>query len=356
MQAPSLAFILFRRATVSCQAAIPPLLHTCSESRSFLIRHGYQLAFPSTAQGPRTWFHFEQDTLLLDGDFNCTYIDPYKVREMEIARISNTFHHFRPKDISRVQRLAMTRSTYFNRIFLGQKLSPDLKELTLVEWGPSRSEQALRQSIVDPALLRPAPAMSRTYYKGEHFCMLPVEEPDALWTTLRLHVFGVQEYMPYEEDLEDANLLKKHKLANGFHSHFMKDRLGQIREEYEQNKAAIEHDNKERCKRPGEFPYEAEEYPPWSIQQLGFAHVCTPHTAERIMENRSKFMEQFTKLAADTAQGEDGRDLSWAGQHRLPQPFVPQRYSNWPAVDELQHSVELEWWIRRGLPVIGGST
>ncbi|UKZ68245.1 uncharacterized protein TrAtP1_009281 [Trichoderma atroviride] len=54
MQIPTLAFHLYRRETISCQAAIPPLLHTCSESRSFLIRYGYQLAFPSTAPGPQT--------------------------------------------------------------------------------------------------------------------------------------------------------------------------------------------------------------------------------------------------------------------------------------------------------------
>ncbi|KAL7895553.1 hypothetical protein HDV63DRAFT_381730 [Trichoderma sp. SZMC 28014] len=347
MQIPTFAFPLYQRATISCQAAIPPLLHTCSESRSFLIRHGYQLAFPSTAQGPRTWFHFEQDTLLLDDDLD-------QSDDKELARISHTFHHFRPQDISRVQRLALAVPTHPIRVFLGHKLNPDLEELTLVEWGPAESEQALRQSIVDPALLRPAPAISPTCYKGEHFCMLPIEETDALWTTLELDVFGVSESWP-DEDQEDAHVLKKHKIANGFHSNFIKDRLIQIREGYEQQKAAVEYSNKEYGERPGRFRYKLEEYPPWSIRQIRFAHVCTPRTAERITENRLRFMEQFTKLAEDAAQGGDGHALSWAKQHRLPHPFVLQRYSNWPEAEESQHSVELEWWIKRGLPAIGGS-
>lgn len=237
MQTPTLAFPLYQRATISCHAAIPPLLHTCSESRSYLIRYGYQLAFPSTAQGPQTWFHFEQDTLLLDDDFE-------RLEEKEITRISYTLHHFRPQDISRVQRLALAVSTHSSPICLGHKLNPELKELTLVEWASSESEQALRQSIVDPAMLRPAPTISQIYYKGEHLCMLPVEETDALWTTLELEVFGVREHWFYTNP-EDAKLLKKHKLDNGFHSHFMKDKLVMLREEYEQQKADIEYSNKE---------------------------------------------------------------------------------------------------------------
>lgn len=358
MQIPTLALPLYRRATVSCQAAIPPLLHTCAESRSFLLRYGYQLAFPSTAQGPQTWFHFEQDTLLLDDDFDYTYADPYEWREWresEIARIPHTFHHFRPQDMSRVRRLAVAVPTHSSRLFLGHKLNPRLKELILVEWDPSESEQALRQSIVDPTLLRPAPIISQTYHKGEHFCMLPIEEADALWTTLELVVFGAWDYS-YNENPEGAKILKKHKLANGFHSHFMRERLVQVREEYEQQKEAIEYNNEEYFKLPGRFSQKVEEYPLWSIHQIRFAHVCTPSTAERIKENRSKFMKLFTKLAADAAQEGDGHNLSWTRQHRLPHPFVFQRHSNWPEVDESQHSIELEWWIKRGLPAIGSST
>ncbi|KAK1238116.1 hypothetical protein MKX08_002695 [Trichoderma sp. CBMAI-0020] len=355
MQIPTLAFPLYRRATISSQAAIPPLLHACFESRSFLIRSGYRLAFPSSAQGPQTWFHFEQDTLLLDDDFDGPDADPDNVTEEEIARIPHTFRHFRPRDISRIRRLALATPTHpGSRILLGHKLNPGLKELILVEWGPSESKQALRQSIVDPTLLRPAPAISQTNGKEEHFCMLPVEETDALWTTLELNVFGVREHWGYEGP-QDANLLKHHKLANGFDGHFMKDILCQLREEYEQRKEIIEYNNREFGESPQRFRQKADEYPPWSIHQMRFAHICTPYTAERIKENRWTFMEQFAKLAADAAQGKGGHGVSWTKQHRLPHPFVLQRRRNWPEVDELQHSMELEWWMKNGLPAIGSS-
>jgi hypothetical protein len=176
MRIPTLAFPMYGRATISCQAAIPPLLHTCSEARSFLISYGYQRAFPSTAQSPQTWFNFEQDTLLLDEELGYIDVDPYKLKKKKIARIPHTFHHFRPQDMSRIQRLALAKYTHSNRVFLGHKLNPDPKELILVEWDPSESEQALRQSIVDPTLIRPTRTISHIHHKGEHFCTLPIEE------------------------------------------------------------------------------------------------------------------------------------------------------------------------------------
>jgi hypothetical protein len=168
---------------------------------------------------------------------------------------------------------------------------------------------------------------------------------------LELNVFGIREDCFYD-NVEDATLLKKHKLANGFQGHFMKDRLDQVRKEYEHKQKAIEYNNKEYCKPPRMFWPEVGEYPPWSIHQIRFAHICTPHTAEKIIENRSRFMQQFTKFAADVVQGRGGHDLLWTKQNRLPRPFVFQKHDNWPEVDESQHSEELEWWKKRGLPAI----
>ncbi|KAL6802769.1 hypothetical protein GGI42DRAFT_32126 [Trichoderma sp. SZMC 28013] len=354
MSYPTLAFPMYRRATITCQAAIPPLLHTCSESRSLLISYGYQLAFPSTAQNPRTWFNFGRDTLLLDDDFDCSDVDLYGPKETEIERIPNTFHQFRPRDVDRLQRLALAKSTHYSRMFLGHKLCPKLKELILVEWDASDSEQALRQSVVDPALLRQAPNTSQAYHKGEQLCILPVEEVDALWTALELDVFGVVEDW-HPSTKENAWDLKQHKLAHGFDSRFIQDKLRQMREEYVQRRQSIEYYNKEFYKPHQKFPAKEEEYPPWSIHQLSFAHVCTPHTAKIIMQSRSTFMEQFTKLRAEAIHAKDEFDLPWIKQRRIPPPFVLQKFSNWPAVAESLHSRELEWWIKKGLPIFDNS-
>ncbi|OPB40905.1 hypothetical protein A0O28_0009860 [Trichoderma guizhouense] len=358
MHYPRLAFPMYRRATISCQAAIPPLLHTCSESRSLLVSYGYQLAFPSTGQDPQVWFNFGRDVLLLDDGFDCSIADQYlygpQETEILLDKIPHTFHQFRPRDVGQLQRLALTKYIHDSRMFLGHKLCPELKELILVEWDASDSEQALRQSIVDPALLRPIPNIPQAYHKGEQLCVLPVEEVDALWSTLDLEVFGVvEEWHRFHE--ENAWDLKQHKRANGFHSPFIQHKLRQMKEEYVQCRENIEYYNKEFYKPYQKFPEKQEEYPPWSIHQLSFAHICTPHTAKRIMETRSTFMEQFTRLRAEALHANDEFDLPWIKQHRIPPPFVLQKFSNWPAVEESLHSTELEWWIKNGLPMFDNS-
>ncbi|KAJ3945899.1 uncharacterized protein N0V96_004247 [Colletotrichum fioriniae] len=62
---PKVAWELMREGYLYSKAPIPPLLHTCAESRSVLMRGGYRLAFATRTAEPRTWFHFDRDTLFL---------------------------------------------------------------------------------------------------------------------------------------------------------------------------------------------------------------------------------------------------------------------------------------------------
>ncbi|KAK7447314.1 hypothetical protein Landi51_07189 [Colletotrichum acutatum] len=62
---PKVAWELIREGYLYSKAPIPPLLHTCAESRGVLIRDGYRLAFATRTAEPRTWFHFDRDTLFL---------------------------------------------------------------------------------------------------------------------------------------------------------------------------------------------------------------------------------------------------------------------------------------------------
>jgi hypothetical protein len=62
---PWIAFEMLRKSYLWSQAPIPPLLHTCSNSRRVLMDLGYELAFASRRHGPRTWFHFGRDRLFL---------------------------------------------------------------------------------------------------------------------------------------------------------------------------------------------------------------------------------------------------------------------------------------------------
>ncbi|KKZ66356.1 hypothetical protein EMCG_07857 [[Emmonsia] crescens] len=62
---PKLAWHFTRESILYSTAPIPPLLHTCVESRQVLMDYGYELAFRTRTAGPRTWFCFRDDVLYL---------------------------------------------------------------------------------------------------------------------------------------------------------------------------------------------------------------------------------------------------------------------------------------------------
>ncbi|KAI0833135.1 hypothetical protein F5Y06DRAFT_290208 [Hypoxylon sp. FL0890] len=58
-----IAFELVRESYLYSKAPIPPLLHTCAESREVLMDYGYRIVFSTRTRGPRTWFHLGRDRL-----------------------------------------------------------------------------------------------------------------------------------------------------------------------------------------------------------------------------------------------------------------------------------------------------
>lgn len=44
---------------------IPSLLHTCRESRNYLIKQGYELTFQTPRCEQRTWFNYNKDILIV---------------------------------------------------------------------------------------------------------------------------------------------------------------------------------------------------------------------------------------------------------------------------------------------------
>lgn len=228
MSVPTLAFALYRNATIFSQAAIPSLLHTCRESRYSLISYGYQLAFSSTAQGPLTWFNFTQDTLLLD---ESAAIDEFTYR------ILYPLHQLRPCDIARIRRLALTYTTHTTHLFLAQKLCQQLKELILVEWDFPWSDETLCQPIIDPISLHLVPTIPQIYYKGEELYMLPVDEIDnGLWAPLEDEVFGVEESR-YPGILECVRCLKQDRIENRFINLFYNYKVRQSEKDERKDKA-----------------------------------------------------------------------------------------------------------------------
>lgn len=71
---PEIAYELCRDSWFYSGAPIPAFLHVCVESRQALMEWGYQLAFGTRSYGPRTWFHFERDTLQIS-KINLDHLD-----------------------------------------------------------------------------------------------------------------------------------------------------------------------------------------------------------------------------------------------------------------------------------------
>ncbi|KAF5011763.1 hypothetical protein FDECE_2130 [Fusarium decemcellulare] len=99
---PGLAWHLCRRTKLRSNTPIPPLLHTCRESRSVLIQYGYSIAFSTRTAEPQTWFHFERDILYVDYQ---PLDDSLGIRD--IIDIPYSLAQFMPQDLQRVRRLAL---------------------------------------------------------------------------------------------------------------------------------------------------------------------------------------------------------------------------------------------------------
>lgn len=109
---PELAWNLCRKSSLYSKAPIPPLLHTCRDSRNRLKRFGYELAFSTRTSEARTWFNFRRDTLFLrDPDITQfqRYIIDAKGRFFDDMLLALPYNlaQFMPSDLLSVRRLAL---------------------------------------------------------------------------------------------------------------------------------------------------------------------------------------------------------------------------------------------------------
>ncbi|KAI8717607.1 2EXR domain-containing protein [Fusarium sp. LHS14.1] len=125
---PELAWNLCRSSSVYSKAPIPPLLHTCRDSRNRLRRLGYELAFSTRTCEARTWFNFRRDTLFLR-DPDIVDFQRYKIdvegRYFDDMLLALPFNlaQFMPLDLLSVRRLALP----FDRVLdMTEPSSPDL--------------------------------------------------------------------------------------------------------------------------------------------------------------------------------------------------------------------------------------
>ncbi|KAI1400078.1 hypothetical protein F4819DRAFT_388291 [Hypoxylon fuscum] len=136
------AFELLRESRLYSEAPIPPLLHTCADSRKILIDYGYRIAFGTRTSGPRTWFHFDRDRLFIakrqQWHPNEFFITPFPDL---LSGGPWDIGQFDPKDLRQVKQLVLGRlGPYPNDETITEKIGnlipliPNIREIFLEEW------------------------------------------------------------------------------------------------------------------------------------------------------------------------------------------------------------------------------
>ncbi|KAH7227631.1 hypothetical protein BKA60DRAFT_506813 [Fusarium oxysporum] len=142
-------------------APIPVLLHTCFESRDFLIKMGYQLAFKTKSHGPRTWFNYDRDVLFKDENTcDVAQFDPgdaIRVRRLAIDGFSHCLYEV-PGDLEP----ARWHNCHRFCLYPQYKEFTALEELLVVDWTRNAFPRGLTRDTGYPA--KPPPKRHQSYY------------------------------------------------------------------------------------------------------------------------------------------------------------------------------------------------
>ncbi|EXA41267.1 hypothetical protein FOVG_09772 [Fusarium oxysporum f. sp. pisi HDV247] len=159
-------------------APIPVLLHTCFESRDFLIKMGYQLALKTKSHGPRTWFNYDRDVLFKDENTcDVAQFDPgdaIRVRRLAIGGFSHCLYEV-PGDLEP----ARWHNCHRFCLYPQYKEFTALEELLVVDWTRNAFPRGLTRDTGYPA--KPPPKRHR-YDTGNLWKCVKVEETSLLRT------------------------------------------------------------------------------------------------------------------------------------------------------------------------------
>ncbi|RYP55615.1 hypothetical protein DL769_010105 [Monosporascus sp. CRB-8-3] len=358
---PEVAWELTRESFLYSNAPIPPLLHTCSESRAELMSRGYQLAFRTRSSEPRTWFNFDRDVLFLEfnRDDRLGYRSFLNDGPWDVGQ-------FDPRDMQRVRKLALDRSAgllhphnaqflnhgEFDQVSAILRLFGGLKELLLVEWTRQDIEWWSWFSPVDSSRSKNRHRVQDAIdTAGELWGCIAVEEIDALlnlflsesFRQLRLYSAG-----------QRAELLKAYKQTNGRTARFFRDMELRLEERFRNHRDSVV-----ATKNDGSVT-------PWEIPKITTVHVLPRPTFYFLSEGRLRAIEELCKLktewastmklkastsstspASSASEWQDDEE-AFAEAHYYTTQCEGDLYKK-PFVDEQKN-----WWIQEGpLPALG---
>ncbi|PNP82038.1 hypothetical protein FNYG_04599 [Fusarium nygamai] len=163
-------------------APVPVLLHTCFESRKFLMKKGYQLAFKSKTQGPRTWFNYDRDVLLEDlVSCNSVHLDTdeaARVRRLAVDYITDCLYDSKGYD-----ELPPLHSCEDSCLYPFIEDFPALEEVLVVDWKRNTFPRELTRNTSYPV----KPPSMRHRYDTENLWKCVKVEDSSLLRTIHQH-------------------------------------------------------------------------------------------------------------------------------------------------------------------------
>ncbi|KAI2469493.1 hypothetical protein F4781DRAFT_218566 [Annulohypoxylon bovei var. microspora] len=301
------AFELIRESHLYSEAQIPPLLHTCSESRKLLMDYGYQIAFSTRTRGPRTWFHFGRDRLYIaKRQSENTVLMESEDTDLLTKCRCDVLGQFSPNDLKQIRSLVFSESVPHFRcpsaVLSGLvPLMPSLDEIFFEEWNPACLGRWVNGTDKEG---QPSSQKCKDNRDGrEPWRCIPVEEVDALveefcfYNQEAPYILGLPCFEPVYCKLFHLNIHRDSELK---HISFFEHIARMLEEEAEElfNKYWPDLD--------------------FNIPRVKFVHTCPETTARQIIHGRHAFWRHYVELKKACAKG---RPLIPPDYPKLPPPF-----------------------------------
>ncbi|KAI1383387.1 uncharacterized protein F4822DRAFT_75942 [Hypoxylon trugodes] len=332
------AYELLRKSYLYSEAPIPALLHTCSESRSFLIQTGYQLAFGTRTHGPRTWFNFKHDVLFLERIFDREPVfleyGPWGISEFDVdslRRVRKLALGSLPSPHPRYADVDVVSQTLLHDTV---RLVPNLNKLYLVEWDHCDFGEFFSHSSSSPTGNSPDTKIDRdsAVYTRELWRCVPVEDVDML--------FSPMGGFPYDSyNISNVGMLGSlEKLKGGDGDCF--EQAAHLKETYLANlrREIIE---KESLKRS------------WKIPKIEIVHVCTEPMARQLIKDRHELWRRSLLLQKNWAPSSQYVSFNNSGtpatKNRPVSPTDLAWQDDWEAVHEAEEEDRRRHEVSEGI-------
>lgn len=316
---PDMAWELMRTSYLYSRAPIPPLLHTCTESREELMSRGYQLAFRTRSHGPRTWFHFGRDVVYIKFGVISPGPGHYSILLSGCPWLVGQFH---PEDLKKFRKVALenggslilppeyTPDATLITVVLSRclRIIPNIEELLLVEWSADgmRAWEDLSPDPPQHWWTRRPPRKGKVADARQLWQCVAVEEIDGMLAL----------YKGRETELPSigirGHMLKRHRISNGVSNRFYEDLQQRLEQRF------LEHRDQMVSL------YREDTNTTWNIPKIKTVHILPPDMIRYLVSERQFIWTDLLALKrglpGTVSDSVFGHDRWWAKEGAIPPP------------------------------------